>query len=127
MVHTSWNSAVNEEKSEFKFFLQYEEESYEEDDADNKGGVIIEISPTGSVPHDLNHSRLSPLVTKIREVLRIFRSSPTKMVNIYKIILQQNWAKKLSCNSNPRLAGVVHACKIFELRYCVQRALIDVY
>lgn len=63
--------------------MQYEEESYEEDDDDNEGGVIIEISPAGSVPHDLNHNRLFPLATKIKKkMLRIFRISPTKMVNI---------------------------------------------
>jgi hypothetical protein len=84
ILHTS---TVNEEKPEFKNFVHYEEECYEKDDVDNKGGVIMEFSPTGSVPHDLNHNCFSLLVTKIREVLRIFRSSRTKMVNIYKIIL----------------------------------------
>lgn len=76
----------------------YEAEYYVKDDVDNKGGAVIEISPTSSVSHDLNHNYLSPLVTKIREVLRVFRSSPTKMVNMYKIILQQNSTKEFSCN-----------------------------
>lgn len=82
MVHTQRNSTVNEEKSELKILAQYEGEIYEEDNDDNKGGVIIEISPTGRAPHDLNHNCLFSLVMKIREALRIFRSSPNRIVNI---------------------------------------------
>jgi hypothetical protein len=63
-----YKSTVIEEKSEFKIFVESEQEIDDEDDVDNEGGVIVAITPTGTVPHDLNYSCLYPLVMKIRIV-----------------------------------------------------------
>jgi len=59
-----YKSTVNEEKSEFNIFVESEQENDNEHDVDTEGGVIVAISPTGTVPHDLNYSCLYPLVTK---------------------------------------------------------------
>ena len=68
-----YKSTVNEEESKCDIFIESEQENDDEDDVDTEGGVIVAISP-----HDLNYSCLYPCVMKIRTVLRIFRSSPTK-------------------------------------------------
>jgi hypothetical protein len=49
---------VSDGKSEFNTFVGSEQENDDEDD-DNDGGVIVENSPTVTVPHDLNHNCLS--------------------------------------------------------------------
>jgi hypothetical protein len=74
-----YKSIVNEEKSEFNIFVESEQDDDDDDDdVDTEGGVIVAISPACAGPHYLNYSCLYPLVTKIRIVVRIFRSSPTK-------------------------------------------------
>jgi hypothetical protein len=48
---------------------------------------VVEICPTETVPCDLNHNCLSPLVMKIRKVIRIFRISQNTIKHLQKYIV----------------------------------------
>jgi len=97
-----YKSTVNEEKSEFNIFVESEQENDDEYDVNTEGGVIVAISPTGTVPHDLNYSCLYPLVTKIRIVVRMFRSSPTKNGKCLQNYIAAEFGKEIVLQLNPK-------------------------
>ena len=97
-----YKSTENEEKSEFNIFVESEQENDNEDDADAEDGVIVAVSPTGTVLRDLNYSCLYPLVTKIRIIVRIFRSSPTKNGKCLQNYIAAEFGKEILLQLDPK-------------------------
>jgi len=89
-------------KPEFNIFIESEQENDDEDNVDTEGGVIAAISPTGAVPHDLNYSCLYPLVMKIRIVVRLFRSSPTKNGKCLQNYIAADFGKETVLQLHPK-------------------------
>lgn len=97
-----YGSTVNEEKSEFKIFVESEQENDDEYDVDTESGVIVAVSLTGTVSHDLNYSCLYPLVKKIRILVRIFRSSPTKNGKCLQNYIAAEFGKEIVLQLDPK-------------------------
>jgi hypothetical protein len=72
-------------------FAESDEENVNEDGDESEDGVL-ENCPTDTVPYNLNHNCLSPIVMKIKKVIRIFRDSQN-MISIYKSILCRIWQR----------------------------------
>ena len=97
-----YKSTVNEEKSEFNIFVESEQENDDEDDVDTEDSVIVASSSTGTVSHDLGYSCLYPLVTKIRLVVRIFRSSLTKNGKCLQNYIAAECGKEIVLQLDPK-------------------------
>ena len=121
-----YKSTVNE-KSEFNIFVESEQENDDDDDDDDddiEGGVIVASSPTGAAPLDLNYSCLYPLVTKIRKVVRIFRSLPTRNGKCLQKLIAAEFCKEIVLHLDPMTHGnslLSMLERFFELRYVCRK------
>lgn len=77
---------------------------------------------------NLNYVYLSPLVTKIRKVIKIFRRSPTKNDQYLQKYVKLEFGKEINLQLDviTRWNSLLNMLeRFYELRHCVQKALID--
>lgn len=89
--------------------------------------VVLEF---GSVDTEinLNYANLSPLVTKIRSVIKIFRRSPTKNDQYLQKYVKLQFGKELNLQLDVITRWnslLIMLERFYQLWYCVQKALID--
>jgi hypothetical protein len=104
-----------------------EEENDDVDEEENVGGVIIESNLVSNV--NISHITIGPLVKKIRKVVKMFRKSPTKNDIFLQKYIKEQFGKEvaLHLDCKTRWNSMLFMLEIFyKLRYCVQKALIDV-
>lgn len=91
----------------------------------------MELEDTTSCPVEeinFNHAMLQPLINKVRQVVKMFRKSPTKNDDVLQRYVKADFGSEisLSLDCRTRLNSLLEMLeKFFEIRYCVKKALID--
>lgn len=105
----------------------YESESDEENDVECSEGFVIENTVPFDVV-DVRHLAVNPLVKKIRKVVKMFRRSPSQNDECLQKYVKSEFGKEimllldLITRWNTLLIMLE---RFYEVRYCVQKALID--
>lgn len=99
----------------------------EKDKKNSHDGVVLEFESVDT-KINLNYANLSPLVTKIRSVIKIFRRSPTKNDQYLQKYVKLQFGKELNLQLDVTTRWnslLIMLERFYQLRYCVQKALID--
>lgn len=117
---------INEETS-YIFESDAEEDEYEFSEGFNIFDTNI-INSSGLETNQIRYADLGPLVSKIRNVIKLFRRSPAKNDAILQKYVKEEFGKERSLilDSRTRWNSLLSMLeRFFELKLCVRKSLID--
>lgn len=118
-----------EETSHSDSDVDYESHDERDDESDDENDPLCFLSNNvGAEEITLSHETLQPLITKVRQVVKMFRRSPTKNDDLLQRYVKNDFQTEISLSLDCRtrwnsLLSMLE--KFFKIRYCVKKALID--